>query len=87
MKFMKPLEQSSDTVAQVRPAAEQLAATMRGLDPRRIYLIGNGTSLYLSLAASYTARLLAAPGDPIVLALPAGDFRYFPPASRGTILL
>jgi glucosamine--fructose-6-phosphate aminotransferase (isomerizing) len=32
------------------------------------------------MAASYTARLLAGPNDPLVLAFPAGDFRYFTPA-------
>jgi glucosamine--fructose-6-phosphate aminotransferase (isomerizing) len=46
----------------------------------RIYLIGNGTSLYSSQAAAYTARMLAQPGDPLVLAWPAGDFRFYTPA-------
>jgi glucosamine--fructose-6-phosphate aminotransferase (isomerizing) len=69
-----------DTLTRARPAAEQIAAAMRKQEPGRIFLIGNGTSLYSSLAASYTARVLAAPGDPLVLPMPAGDFRYFTPA-------
>jgi glucosamine--fructose-6-phosphate aminotransferase (isomerizing) len=32
------------------------------------------------MAATYTARQLAGPNDPIVLAYPAGDFRFFMPA-------
>ena len=32
------------------------------------------------MAASYTARMLAGAGDPFVLAVPAGEFRYFMPA-------
>ncbi len=52
-----------DTLTQARPAAEQIAAAMRKQAPGRIFLIGNGTSLYSSLAAGYTARALAAPGD------------------------
>jgi glucosamine--fructose-6-phosphate aminotransferase (isomerizing) len=69
-----------DTVTQARPAAEQIAAAMREQAPGRIFLIGNGTSLYSSLAASYTARALAVTGDPLVVPMPAGDFRYFTPA-------
>lgn len=68
------------TVDLTRTAAEQAGAAMRARDPRRIYLIGNGTSLYSSLAAAYTARALAQPGGPQVLGWAAGDFRYFTPA-------
>src|SRR5512147_2957967 len=68
------------TVVETRPAAAQAAEAIRSRSPRRIYLVGNGTSLYSSLAAAYTARMLAQPGDPLVLAWPAGDFRYYTPA-------
>jgi glutamine---fructose-6-phosphate transaminase (isomerizing) len=67
------------TVAETRPAAREAAAAMRARSPRRIYFIGNGTSLYSSMAAVYTARLLAQPGDPLVLAWPAGDFNHYTP--------
>jgi glucosamine--fructose-6-phosphate aminotransferase (isomerizing) len=76
------------TVGGTRPAAAEAAEAMRvrasrgDVSSSRIYLIGNGTSLYSSQAAAYTARLLAQPGDPLVLAWPAGDFRYFTPALR-----
>ena len=46
-----------ETLAQARPAAEQIADAMRIQAPVRIFLIGNGTSQYSSLAASYTARV------------------------------
>jgi len=41
---------------------------------------GNGTSLYTSMAATYTARMLAGEGAPFVIPVPAGEFRYFMPA-------
>lgn len=69
-----------DTLTQARPMAEQIAAAIRKQAPGRIFLIGNGTSLYSSLAASYTGRALGGSGDPTVLPMPAGDFRYFTPA-------
>jgi glucosamine--fructose-6-phosphate aminotransferase (isomerizing) len=68
------------TAKDARPSAQKAAEAIRKNSPRRIFIIGNGTSLYTSLAASYTARLLAGPDDPLVLAFPAGDFRYFTPA-------
>ena len=67
------------TIRDTRPAALKAAEAMRKASPRRIFIIGNGTSLYTSIAASYTARQLAGPNDPLVLAFPAGDFRYFTP--------
>ncbi len=74
------------TVDATREVAAQAAAMMRLRTSEneavhsRIFLIGNGTSLYSSQAAAYTARLLAGPGDPLVLAWPAGDFNTFTPA-------
>jgi len=68
------------TLNEARASAKQAAKEIRSRNPRRIFVIGNGTSLYTSMAATYTARLLAGPDDPLVLAFPAGDFRYFTPA-------
>jgi glucosamine--fructose-6-phosphate aminotransferase (isomerizing) len=68
------------TLAETRPDAAAAAALMHARGVRRIYLIGNGTSLYSSMAATYTARLLAGPDSPLVIAMPAGDFRHFTPA-------
>lgn len=68
------------TIKDARHAAQKTAEAIRKNSPRRIFVIGNGTSLYTSMAASYTARQLAGPNDPLVLAFPAGDFRYFSPA-------
>jgi glucosamine--fructose-6-phosphate aminotransferase (isomerizing) len=67
------------TVKETRPEAAVAAEALRKRGPSRIFLIGNGTSLYSSMAASYTARMLAKAGDPLVTAWPAGDFRYFMP--------
>jgi glucosamine--fructose-6-phosphate aminotransferase (isomerizing) len=72
------------TVTQARPSAQKAAEAIQKNSPRRIFVIGNGTSLYTSMAASYTARQLAGPNDPLVLAFPAGDFRYFTPAIQPT---
>jgi glucosamine--fructose-6-phosphate aminotransferase (isomerizing) len=71
------------TVKDARLQAKRAAEVMRSANPRRIFIIGNGTSLYSSLAASYTARMLAGPDDALVVAWPAGDFRYFGPQLNG----
>jgi glucosamine--fructose-6-phosphate aminotransferase (isomerizing) len=68
------------TLKETRPSAVEAASATRERSPRRVYVIGNGTSFYAALAASYTARALAGPGDPSVLAMMSGDFRYFTPA-------
>ena len=68
------------TIDQTRAGAHAAAVAMKARNPRRIYLIGNGTSLYSSMAATYTARLLAGADAPLVLAIPAGDFRHYTPA-------
>ncbi len=68
------------TLAGTHLAAREAARAIRTGKARRIFIIGNGTSLYTSMAATYTARLLAGDGAPFVLAVPAGEFRYFMPA-------
>jgi glutamine---fructose-6-phosphate transaminase (isomerizing) len=68
------------TLRAMRPSAVGAASAIRERSPRRVYVIGNGTSFYAALAVSYTARALARPEDPSVLAMMSGDFRYFTPA-------
>ncbi len=68
-----------ETLQEVQPAAAEAAASLRERKPKRIFLIGNGTSLYSSMAAAYTGRALAKAEDAAVIAWPAGDFRYFMP--------
>ena len=68
------------TLKDTRPSALKAAEAIQKRSARRIFVIGNGTSLYTSMAGSYTARQLAGPNDPLVLAYPAGDFRFFMPA-------
>jgi glucosamine--fructose-6-phosphate aminotransferase (isomerizing) len=67
------------TIREARPGAHEAAAAIRARHPRRVFFIGNGTSLYSSMAAVYTARILASPDDPLVIAWPAGDFNFFTP--------
>jgi fructoselysine-6-P-deglycase FrlB-like protein len=68
------------TIQHTRQQAKDAAKAIRQRQPRRIFLIGNGTSLYSSMAAAYTGRSLAASAsDPQVMAVPAGDFRNFIP--------
>ncbi len=68
------------TLKDSHPAALKAAEAIQKRSAKRIFVIGNGTSLYTSMAATYTARQLARPNDPFVLAYPAGDFRFFMPA-------
>jgi glutamine---fructose-6-phosphate transaminase (isomerizing) len=70
------------TLIESRSSARRTAEAIQKRSPRRIFVMGNGTSLYTSMAAVYTARQLASLDDPLVLAFPAGDFRYFMPAIR-----
>ena len=67
------------TIVNTRLDARHAAGLLHEREPRRIYIIGNGTSFYSSLAAAYCARELASSSDPLVLAMPSGDFRYFTP--------
>ncbi|HEX7555429.1 MAG TPA: SIS domain-containing protein [Leptolinea sp.] len=67
------------TFTESRPAARQAADLIHARSPRRIFIVGNGTSLYTSMAATYTARAFGDAESPLVLAVPAGDFRYYPP--------
>lgn len=67
------------TVTEAQPEAVAAAELLRERKRKRIFLIGNGTSLYSSMAAAYTGRALAKAGDATVIAWPAGDFRYFMP--------
>jgi len=68
------------TIQNTRLAARKAAKKMRFFKPRRIFFIGNGTSYYSSIAAAYLGRELAKPDDPLVVAMPSGDFRYFRPS-------
>jgi glucosamine--fructose-6-phosphate aminotransferase (isomerizing) len=68
------------TLNETRAQAKDAATRMKKYQPRRIFFIGNGTSFYSSLAASYTGRILASStASPYVLAIPSGDFRYYMP--------
>ena len=67
------------TLREARAQAATAAEALRKRRLRRIFVIGNGTSLYSSMAASYTGRMLAGASDAFVTAWPAGDFRYFMP--------
>ena len=68
------------TLRETRAAADATAHAIQERAPGRIFIIGNGTSLYSSLAGAYTARQLATSNGRLTLAFPAGEFRYFTPA-------
>jgi glucosamine--fructose-6-phosphate aminotransferase (isomerizing) len=68
------------TIDETRPTARVAAGAIKARAPRRVFITGNGTSYYSSLAASYTARALAGPSDPFVLAMLSGDLRYYTPS-------
>jgi len=76
------------TIEITGPKVKEAADQMRRRGARRVFIIGNGTSLYSSLAAGYTARELARPGDPPVLPMMAGDFRqYTPSLDEGDVIV
>ncbi len=67
------------TIGEARTEAIAAAEALRERKLKRIFLIGNGTSLYSSMAAAYTGRALAKAGEATVIAWPGGDFRHFMP--------
>lgn len=69
-----------ETIELSKSAAHTIAQELGARSIQRLFLIGNGTSYYSSLAAGYTARQLAKPGTPQVYPMMAGDFRYYTPA-------
>jgi glucosamine--fructose-6-phosphate aminotransferase (isomerizing) len=68
-----------ETVAQASEAARAAAAALRERGARRIYAIGNGTSLHSSIAAAFLHRGLATPDGPVVMALTAAELRHYGP--------
>lgn len=77
-----------DTVAKTQGPISALRERLLGDGVRRVFLVGNGTSLYSCEFAEHWYRTQAAPSDPCVTALSAGQFRYHPPAldSRDLVL-
>lgn len=71
------------TVAGAEGPARSVAASLRARAVRRVWVIGNGTSYHSSLYASGLARRLAAPEDPVIIAVTAGDFLTFRPRLDG----
>jgi glucosamine--fructose-6-phosphate aminotransferase (isomerizing) len=68
-----------ETIAVASERVADIADTIRKRSPRRIWVVGNGTSFHTCLFVSGYARRLAGPDDPTVLASTAGDFRAFRP--------
>lgn len=67
------------TVTRAEDPARSAAADLRGRAVRRVWVIGNGTSYHSSLYVSGLVRRYAAPEDPVVIAVTAGDFLTFRP--------
>jgi fructoselysine-6-P-deglycase FrlB-like protein len=55
-------------VKETYSSAIEVASAIRERSPRRVYVIGSGTSSYSALAASYAAFALASPDELSVLA-------------------
>jgi glucosamine 6-phosphate synthetase-like amidotransferase/phosphosugar isomerase protein len=68
------------TIAASRDHAADVARALTDGGVRRIHIIGNGTSYHSSLAAALVHRRHARAGDPVVLAMTAGEFRHYEPA-------
>jgi glucosamine--fructose-6-phosphate aminotransferase (isomerizing) len=68
-----------DTLAGSADAARLAASALRTHGVTCVYVIGNGTSYHSSLAAATLYRRHALPGDPMVVALTAGEFRAYLP--------
>ena len=68
------------TVATARESARSIAAKWRASGIRRVYVIGNGTSLHSSLASAQLYRHLAGPDDPIAIPLTAAECLAYGPA-------
>lgn len=66
------------TVVDALPRLEGLREKFAGVE--RIFLTGNGTSLFSCEIAATWYRASASPHDPVVTALPAGEMRHNPPA-------
>lgn len=61
-------------------AAVEAAGELHAGGVRRVFVIGNGTSFHSCLAAATLYRRHAGPGDPVVVALTAAEFRIYRPA-------
>jgi glucosamine--fructose-6-phosphate aminotransferase (isomerizing) len=68
------------TVEASSASAGRAASALRSGGVHRLYLVGNGTSLHSALAAAALHRRIATTSDPLAIALPAGEFRHYPPA-------
>ena len=78
----------ADTLAQVRDQAGVLGASLVESGVRRVVALGNGTSLYASLASIYLHNALAAPGDTAAWAMPTAEFGLYPvPLARNDALI
>ena len=67
------------TVEKCLPVAAELRQRFRPGSLRRVFLTGNGTSLYSCEFAANWYRAVAEPGDPVVVVLPAGELLHHPP--------
>ena len=68
------------TVEACSASARDVASALRSGGVRRLYLVGDGTSLHSALAAAALHRRTATASEPLAMALPAGEFRHYPPA-------
>lgn len=72
------------TIEESRDAAHAAAALMRSAGVRRVFLIGNGTSLFSCEFVAGWYRVLAGPMDPLLIPISAGEFLHHRPRIRAS---
>ena len=72
-------EALADTIAAADDRATDIANALLRQGPRRIVVVGSGSSYFAGGIAAYLFRALATAADPFVWAEAAGDFDLYPP--------
>lgn len=67
------------TIADAGPVADAIAHRLRERGTRRVFVIGNGTSLWSSRWICEWYRYRAAPDDPMMVPISAAAFRFYRP--------
>ena len=72
------------TLVDAAPAAAAAAAALKARGTRRVFVIGNGTSLWSSRWVAEWYRNLAGPLDPVLIPVSAASFLHYRPRLGGT---
>lgn len=72
-----------DTLRGIGDGAEVLASDLFERGARRFVAVGNGTSVYASLASVYVHNALIGPGGTLTWAVPTGEYSLYPAPLSG----